>query len=147
MGRDAAATGRRRGVDGGPGVAATLRLRSRARRWAPVALACGVLVAAGCGDDEDRGDPGSSALGSPDVQTSVRQADCDDWNRASVEDQQVIVESIAEFEGGGSTGTVGRTMPTEQAYEVFGRFCDEDYASAFKLYKIYVRAAAFSQSP
>ena len=105
---------------------------------------CGVLVAAGCGDDEDRGDPGSSALGSPDVQTSAREADCADWNRASVEDRQVIVDSIAEYEGGRPSGTVGRTMPAEQAYEVFGRFCDRDYASAFKLYKIYVRAAAFS---
>jgi hypothetical protein len=80
------------------------------------------------------------------VQTSARETDCDDWNRASVEDRQVIVESIAEFEGGGPSGTVGRTMPAEQAYEVFDRFCDRDYAGAFKLYKIYTRAAAFSQS-
>jgi hypothetical protein len=139
VGRDAAAARR-----SSPEVAATARLRSRARRWAPAVVACGALLAAGCGDDEDRSDPGSSALGSPDVQTSAREADCLDWNRASVEDQQVIVESIAEYEGGGPSGTVGRTMPTEQAYEVFERFCERDYASAFKLYKIYVRAAAFS---
>ena len=108
-------------------------------------LACALLVGAGCGDDEDRTDPGSSAIGSPDVQTSAREADCADWNRASVSDQQVIVESIAEFQGGGPSGTVGRTMPTEQAYEVFERFCENDYASAFKLYKIYARAAAFTE--
>lgn len=107
--------------------------------------ACGALVAAGCGDGDDRSDPGSSAIGSPDVQTSVRQADCADWNRAGVEDRQVIVESIAEFEAGGPTGTVGRTLPTEQAYEVFERFCEREYADAFKLYKIYVRAAAFTE--
>ena len=107
---------------------------------------CGALVAAGCGDDEDRSDPGSSAIGSPDVQTSARETDCADWNRASAEDRQVIVESIAEYEGGGTTGTTGRSLPTEQAYDVFDRFCDRDYATAFKLYKIYVRAAAFSGS-
>jgi len=145
VGRDAAAARHRSGVDVSPGVAATLRLRSGARRWAPVVLACALLVGAGCGDDEDRTDPGSSAISSPDVQTSAREADCADWNRASVSDQQVIVESIAEFQGGGPSGTVGRTMPTEQAYEVFERFCENDYASAFKLYKIYARAAAFTE--
>jgi hypothetical protein len=107
-----------------------------------VVVVC-ALVAAGCGDAEDGSDPGSSALGSPDVQTSAREADCADWNRASVEDRQVIVESIAEFEGGTPTGTVGRTLPDDEAYDVFERFCEKDYASAFKLYKIYVRAAAF----
>jgi hypothetical protein len=66
-----------------------------------------------------------------------------DWNEASVEDQRVIVDSIAEFEGGAPTGTQGRTLPDEQAFELFDRACEQDYASAFKLYKVYVRAAAF----
>jgi hypothetical protein len=106
-------------------------------------LCAGLLLGCG-GDSDDAADRDSAALGSPDVQTSAREADCDDWNRASVEDRQVIVESIAEYEGGGPSGTVGRTMSAEQAYEVFERFCERDYASAFKLYKIYVRAAAFA---
>ena len=102
------------------------------------------MLVAGCGDSDDSSDPGSSALGSPELQTSAREADCAVWNRASVEEQQVIVESIAEFEGGGPTGTPGRTLPEDQAFDLFQRFCEKDYASAFKLYKIYVRAAAFS---
>jgi hypothetical protein len=69
-----------------------------------------------------------------------------DWNEASVEDQRVIVDSIAEFEGGAPTGTQGRTLPDEQALELFDRACEEDYASAFKLYKVYVRAAAFQSA-
>jgi hypothetical protein len=102
------------------------------------------MLAAGCGDSEDASDSGSSALGSPEVQTTARETDCTDWNAATVEERQIIVGSIAEFEGGGPTGTPGRTLPNGQAYEVFERFCENDYASAFKLYKIYVRAAAFS---
>lgn len=102
-----------------------------------------MLFAAGCGESDDASDPGSSALGSPEVQTTAREADCNDWNGASVEEQQIIVESIAEFEGGAPTGTAGRTLPEEEAYDLFERFCGRDYASAFKLYKIYVRAAAF----
>ena len=83
-------------------------------------------------------------MGSPEVQTSARETDCTDWNDATVEERQIIVESIAEFEGGAPTGTAGRTLPDDEAYEVFQRFCEKDYAAAFKLYKIYVRAAAFS---
>jgi hypothetical protein len=108
-----------------------------------MALACGVALATGCGDSSDSSDPGSSALGSPDVQTTAREADCTDWNGASVEEQQVIVESIAQFEGGAPTGTPGRTLPDDQAFELFERACEQEYARAFKLYKLYARAAAF----
>lgn len=104
---------------------------------------CAALLAVGCGDSDQASDPGSSALGSPDVQTTARETDCTDWKAVSVEEQQVIVESIAEFEGGAPTGTPGRTLPDDEAYDLFERFCEKDYASAFKLYKIYVRAAAF----
>jgi hypothetical protein len=106
-------------------------------------LACG-LAAAGCGEGDDSGDPGSSALGSPELQTSAREADCADWNAASTEDRRVIIDSIAEFEGGAPTGTQGRSLPEDEAYDVFERTCEPEYASAFKLYKVYVRAAAFA---
>jgi hypothetical protein len=102
---------------------------------------CGALLAAGCGDSDDPPDRDSAALGSPDIQTSTREADCRDWNVASVEDRQVIVKSMAEYEGG-ATGTVGRTLPDDEAYELFERACEPQYAGAFKLYKVYARAAA-----
>ena len=110
---------------------------------AAAVAACGALPATGCGDSDDSGDPGSSALGSPEVQTTAREADCNDWNGATVEERQVILESLSEFEGGAPTGTVGRTLPDDEAYDLFERGCERDYARAFKLYKVYVRAAAF----
>jgi hypothetical protein len=114
------------------------------RQQVAVVLAClAAAPAAGCGDSEESGDQGSSALGSPEVQITARETDCTDWNAATVEEQQVIVESIAEFEGGAPTGTEGRTLPNDEAYGLFQRFCENDYASAFKLYKLYVRGAAF----
>jgi hypothetical protein len=109
-----------------------------------LAVCAGAILGAGCGDSDDAGGSGSSALGSPDVQTTARETDCTDWNDATVEERQIIVESIGDFEGGAPTGTAGRTLPADRAYEVFERVCGNDYASAFKLYKIYVRAAAFS---
>ena len=68
---------------------------------------------------ERRERPRLRRAGSPDVQTSTREADCTDWNAASVEDRQVIVASIAEFEGGAPTGTLGRTLPDDEAYDLF----------------------------
>lgn len=115
----------------------------RALRTIGVAL-CGALLTAGCGDSDDAADRDSAALGSPDVQTSTREADCQDWKAASVEDRQVIVASIAEFEGGGPSGTLGATLPDDEAYDLFERACEPQYANAFKLYKIYARAAAFA---
>jgi hypothetical protein len=112
-----------------------------------VVLACLVAaLAAGCGDSEDSADPGSSALGSSDLQTTAREADCTDWDDASVEERRVIVESIAEFEGGAPTGTPGRALPEDEAYDLFERLCEQEYASAFKLYKVYARAAAFQSA-
>jgi hypothetical protein len=108
-----------------------------------VAAVGGLALATGCGDSGDSSDPGSSALGSPDLQSTAREADCTDWDGASVEEQRVIVDSIAEFEGGAPTGTQGRTLPDDEAFGLFDRFCGQDYARAFKLYKLYVRAAAF----
>jgi hypothetical protein len=113
------------------------------RRGLIALAACGALLSAGCGDSDDASDPGSSALGSPELQTSAREADCADWRAASAEERQVIIDSVARYEGGEPTGTRGRFLPEEQAYALFDRACEPEYASAFKLYKVYARAAAF----
>jgi hypothetical protein len=117
--------------------------RVRRALLAAAVAACGVVPGAGCGDASDSSAPGSSALGSPELQTSARQTDCMDWNNASAEERQVMIDSIAEFESGEPTGTEGRFLATEQAYDLFERACEPEYAGAFKLYKIYARAAAF----
>ena len=108
-------------------------------------MACGALLAAGCGDSDNPSDPGSSAVGSPGVETTARESDCLDWNEATVEERQVIVDSISRFESGGPSGTLGRHMPDDTAYEVFDRFCEREGSGALKLYKVYVRAAAFTK--
>ena len=123
------------------------RLRAiRARRCLAAIAAGAALLAVGCGDSDNPSDPGSSAVGSPGVETTARQSDCLDWQQATVEERQVIVDSISKFEGGGPSGTLGRHMPDDTAYEVFDRFCgDREGTGALKLYKVYVRAAAFTK--
>lgn len=84
----------------------------------------------------------------PGTALSAREADCKAWNAASVEERLATVEAIREFEGGPTTGGSGATIPDEQAYDLFEGWCSNDFASAFKLYKLYARAAAFqSASP
>ena len=79
----------------------------------------------------------------PDVQTSTRESDCQDWNAASVEGPAGDRDVDGRVRGG-ATGTVGRTVPRRRGPRLFERACDPRYAGAFKLYKIYARAAAFS---
>jgi hypothetical protein len=119
--------------------------RTRLRRAALIAIAlAGAALVAGCGDDSGSADRDSSALGASEVRLTAREASCTDWNEAGVEERQVIVAALEDTEGRPTTGAVGATLPEEQAYELFDGACAEDYARAFKLYKIYVRAAAFS---
>jgi len=107
-------------------------------------IVSGSALLAGCGDEgSDSADPGSSALGSPEVALTAREADCTDWSMASVEQRYVIVRSLSEFEGGPTTGGRGATLPDGEAYDLLERACANDYASAFKLYTVYARAAAF----
>jgi hypothetical protein len=98
----------------------------------------------GCGDDSSEAtDAGSGALGSPEVEVTAREADCTDWNEASVEERQATIEALREFEGGPTTGGTGVTIPDDRAYELFENYCANEFARAFKLYKLYARAAAF----
>ena len=100
----------------------------------------------GCGDDSNAPDSGSSALGSPDVALTARQASCTDWSEAGVEERQVMIDALTKFEGGPTTGAVGATLKDDEAYDLFERACANDYARAFKLYKVYARAAAFQSA-
>jgi hypothetical protein len=99
--------------------------------WAAVLL--------GCGDGDGSAPP-------PDAQLpglTARAADCREWNRASAEERLATVEAIRQFAGGPTTGGSGSTLPDEQAYDLFEGWCANDFASRFKLYKLYARAAAF----
>jgi hypothetical protein len=113
-----------------------------------VGLYGGALIA-GCGGDSstDTTDAGSSALGEPQIELTAREADCTDWNGASVEERQATIEALREFEGGPTTGASGAVLPDEQAYDVLENYCANEFASAFKLYKLYARAAAFQSTP
>ena len=56
------------------------------------------------------------------------------------------VKQLREFAGGpvGNIDARGAILADDDAYDLLEGYCAQDFAGAFKLYKIYVRAAAFS---
>jgi hypothetical protein len=118
------------------------RGRRRVASAAPAILIVAAL--AGCGGDGDGSSGGSGQgvqLGDP-----ISLADCTDWNEGSVEERVGTIDQIREFTGAPIAGTAasGRTLGDEQAYDLFERYCANEFARGFKLYKLYGRAAAFS---
>jgi hypothetical protein len=73
----------------------------------------------------------------------LRLADCSDWRNADTAERLGTVRVIREFAGGptGSPAGYGATLPNEQAYRLFQGYCSASFASAFRLYKLYTRAA------
>jgi hypothetical protein len=77
-----------------------------------------------------------------------RLAECTDWRKGSVEQRQGTVAQIREFAGGpvGSSQGIqrGRVLADSQAYLLLDRYCSKRIARGFRLYLLYVRAAAFA---
>jgi hypothetical protein len=101
------------------------------------------LTLTGCGGS----DGGGSAGGGPAaLDESIELADCTDWNEGSVEERLGTIRQIRTFVSGPvpGTGGTGVTLDDEKAYDLFQEACSHSVAQGFTLYKLYVRAAAFS---
>jgi hypothetical protein len=90
----------------------------------------------------------------PNVGQPIALADCHDWNQANTEQRLGTLQQIKDFASGpvvGNSATdpsgTGRILGDKQAYDLFNRYCDADLARGFKLYHLYVRAAAFAGHP
>ena len=75
--------------------------------------------------------------------TPLRLADCDDWNSSGVEERLITVRQLREFNAGPSEEVRGVVLDDDQAYDLLEGQCEPEFAGAFKLYKLYGRAAAF----
>jgi hypothetical protein len=117
---------------------------ARAKALAVVAAGA-ALALAGCGGTSGPQEH-APRLGGADVGVPVRLVDCTDWKRATATERTNTVIAIRNFAGGpvGSPAGHGATLPDEKAYDLFENTCVNDYARAFKLYKLYTRAAAFT---
>jgi hypothetical protein len=124
---------------------------SSARRALAAILFVAVLALAGCGG-------GSGTQPQVDVGPNVGQpislADCNDWNQANTEQRLGTIQQLKGFASGPIVGNNasspsgrGSVLDDKDAYDLFNRYCAASFAGAFKLYKLYQRAAAFTGHP
>jgi hypothetical protein len=127
-----------------------VRGRWRAALVATVAIGL-VPIASGCGSDSStQPQPGVG----PNVGAPVNLADCTDWNQAGTAERLGTIEQLENFAGGPVVGGsasdpsgTGAVLDDDEAYDLLTRYCEPELARGFKLYKLYVRAAAFSGQP
>jgi hypothetical protein len=125
--------------------------RVRRRLVTGACALCATALLAACGS-------GSSTQPQVDVGPNVGQpinlADCHDWNQANTEQRLGTIKQLKDFAGGPVVGNNasapsgrGSVLDDKKAYELFNRYCAQDFARGFKLYKLYERAAAFTGQP
>jgi hypothetical protein len=119
--------------------------RAQALAAGTTALLAALALAACGGGGAGSGDH-TPRVGGADIGVPVKLVDCADWKRATPTERTNTVISIRGFAGGatGSPGGHGAVLDDEKAYQLFENTCRQDYARAFKLYKLYTRAAAFT---
>jgi hypothetical protein len=124
---------------------------SSPRRALVLALAVVAVGLIGCGG-------GSATQPQVDVGPNVGQpislADCNDWKQANTEQRIGTIQQLKDFAGGPIVGNnasspsgTGAVLDDKAAYDLLDGWCDQSYANAFKLYKLYERAAAFTGHP
>jgi hypothetical protein len=115
-------------------------------RVALVLAGCVALLAGcgGSGDGSQRKVDYSMVAG---VGSSIRMANCRDWEKGSVLQRRSTVIKLRKFAGGpvGSSAGIknGPVLTDDRAYQLFESWCANRFARGFKLYKLYERAAAF----
>ena len=111
------------------------------RSAAAVLLIGLTLTACGGSDGDDSPGEGQATLDNP-----IELADCTDWKEGTVEERLGTIRQIRAFVSTPvpGTGGTGVTLEDERAYELFEQACSRSVAQGFTLYKLYVRAAAFS---
>jgi hypothetical protein len=105
-------------------------------------------IASGCGSDSST----QPELGvGPSVGAPINLADCTDWNQADTAERLGTIDQLERFAGGPVVGGsasdpsgTGAVLDDDRAYDLLTGYCEPELARGFKLYKLYVRAAAFS---
>jgi hypothetical protein len=130
----------------------SLRVRSRIRRAAVTAvlLLCIAALAGGCGSSRSSEATAARASGASagvDVGESARSDTCAQWEKGTVQQRHGALKRLRKFAtspiGSSKDRRYGPTLSEPRAYRLFDSLCAKHFARAFKLYKLYERAAAF----
>jgi hypothetical protein len=117
-------------------------------RHAWLAAVCSLPALAGCGGSTSSSAPGAGPMVAAPAAT-VRSADCNLWRVMSSSERLRLIAGFKRFFGGPVDNGSGRgqVLGDKQATALFQGYCSQSFAGAFKLYKIYGRAAAFTPAP
>jgi hypothetical protein len=87
----------------------------------------------------------ASAAANPDL-GELRLVDCLRWRNGDEHARRGTVRELGEFASGpvGSPAGHGARLDDDVAYRFLDGYCAHSYATYFKLYKLYTRAAAFT---
>jgi hypothetical protein len=114
---------------------------------AALVLVCCLALLGGCGGGPTS-KPGRVDYSMvPGVGSSIRTADCTDWEKGTTDQRRSTVIQLRKFAGspvGSSAGIQnGPVLDDERAFQLLQSYCANRFARGFKLYKLYERAAAF----
>jgi hypothetical protein len=113
-------------------------------------LLCAATPLAGCGGSGSA-TAASTVPASADVGESARSDTCAQWQAGTVTQRYGALARLRKFAESpvGSSALLknGHILDDKQAYKLFGNLCAHRFARAFKLYKLYERAAAFVGHP
>jgi hypothetical protein len=115
----------------------------RGLRSALLALAVAAAAAvagSGCGGDEPAQAGGPQGLGGGGIE-GLQGASCQDWVRAPNGDRLATLRLLEEVVSG--PRDEGRTLPSDEAYDLFERACGSGPGQGLLLYEVYIRAVAF----
>jgi hypothetical protein len=120
---------------------------------AALALALGVAVG-GCGGGHKPASPATSTPSAAAQQAQVRfsylqDADCALWRTLPAANRSELLSGFKSFfsarvDEADTSGQRGTALTSARATQVFNSYCRLPFATKFKLYKIYGRAAAFT---
>jgi len=111
-------------------------------RRALIVASCVAL--AGCG-----GGGGVKGGASKPPPIPLATFNCGQWSAARADIRQTVLDELHGFYGGPVSGkrrteAYGTVLSDAEATRLFNIYCGRSYASAFTLYKLYARAAAFA---
>lgn len=111
-----------------------------------IALVAATAFLAGCGEESSPDRPERESIdgvGQSLGGSVAPLAQCRDWRRGTPEERRATIEDIR----GQLTPQTARNedsgLPDAEAHALFDRVCAQEYASAFRLYRIYVQRAGF----
>jgi hypothetical protein len=111
-------------------------------------MICCIALLGGCGGSGDSSSSKEQVGNLPSLPVPLRLAACRDWRKGSGDQRRGTVAALRMFSGGpvGSSAALknGPVLDDGQAYRLLETFCSERYARNFKLYHLYVRAAAYA---